>query len=88
MAISSLRFRHENPYLETKSGSYIYDCTLAQFHAWEFRRNMQWQTRTDEKEKVKMATKISEGLRGQALQMAIDIGPKELATDEGMIKLI
>ena len=93
MALSSLRYRPDHATaapIETKSGSYIYDGSVAHFHEWEFRTEMRVTAALgssgngkgdgkgddgDKKDNIAAAVnRIVEGLRGDAFDMAMDIG--------------
>ena len=107
MALSSLRYRpeqHHGP-SETKSGSYIYDGSIGQFHEWEFRTSLRVAAAKADiasasakgKEKGETetgtnfaftASRIIEGLRSDALDIAMDIGIEKLTTPEGIEDLI
>ena len=87
MALSSLRYRPGDSAaltrLETKSGSYIYDGTVNSFHEWEFRTGIRMSAalanldEDGEPQKqgiINAVNKIVEGLRGDAFDMAMDLG--------------
>ena len=100
MALSSLRFKHSGDTLtqaETKSGSYIYDGSVTNFHEWEFRTEMRISAAlacvdSDGEPKkqgiITAVNKIVEGLRGDAFDMAMDIGKVDLLTEQGINQLI
>ena len=100
MALSSLRYRLNADALtrsETKSGSYIYDGTVNNFHEWEFRTEMRMSaalSSLDEEGKPQThvvtaaVNKVVEGLRGDAFDMAMDIGKDALLTPKGIDQLI
>ena len=93
MALSSLRFKPGGDSLsqaETKSGSYIYDGSVSNFHEWEFRTEMRISAAlasvdSDGEPKqqplIAAINKIVEGLRGDAFDMAMDIGKVDLLTE-------
>ena len=78
MALSALRCRPDHATaasIETKSGPYIYDGSVAHFHEWEFRTEMRMTAALasngngkgdgDNQDKVAAAVKrVVEGLRG------------------------
>jgi len=81
--------------VETKSGSYIYDGTVSNFHEWEFRTEMRitaaLATGDPDKDTQYISSsvnKIVEGLRGDAFDMAMDIGKDKLLTKDGVYLLI
>ena len=102
MAFSSLRYRPDHATaapIETKSGSYIYDGSVAHFHEWEFRTEMRMTAALasngngkgdgDNQDKVAAAVnRTVEGLIGDAFDMAMDIGKETLLTEEGISRLI
>ena len=101
MALSSLRYRSNADALtrsETKSGSYIYDGSVNNFHEWEFRTEMRMsaalssvdaETGEPQTHVVTAAVnKVVEGLRGDAFDMAMDIGKDALLTPKGIDRLI
>ena len=101
MALSSLRYRSNADALtrsETKSGSYIYDGSVNNFHEWEFRTEMRMsaalssvdaETGEPQTHVVTAAVnKVVEGLRGDAFDMAMDIGKDALLTPKGIDQLI
>ena len=84
MALASLRYRPDHATTtaaETKSGSYIYDGSVSNFHEWEFRTEMRITAALSSGDPDKDAqhvaaavNKIVEGLRGDAFGMSIEIG--------------
>ena len=90
MAIAALRFKPEanlDP-LETKGGSYIYDGSVARFHEWEFRTMARICRLTEADELRKGTNRDIEGLRGDAFDLAMDIGRGKLMTSEGINALL
>ncbi len=98
MALSALRYRPDHSTaapVETKSGSYIYDGSVNNFHEWEFRTEMRITAATTSGDPDKdlqfvanAVSKIVEGLRGDAFDMAMDIGKAKLLTKDGVDELI
>eukprot|EP00959_Pyramimonas_sp_CCMP1952_P011968 252716-Pyramimonas_sp.AAC.1 len=86
MALSSLRYRSNADALtrsETKSGSYIYDGTVNNFHEWDFRAEMRMcaALASVDSETGKPhnnvftfdANKVVDGFRGDAFDIAMDL---------------
>jgi hypothetical protein len=91
MAVAALRFRPDSNTatpLETKSGSYIYDGSISAFHEWDFRTQMRIAGASDDSEKRRAVNKVVEGLRGDAFDLAMDIGLARLMEDGGLTDLI
>jgi len=90
MAIAALRFRPETNLdpLETKGGSYIYDGSVARFHEWEFRTMARIGGLTEADDVRKAINRVIEGLRGDAFDLAMDIGREKLMTIEGITALL
>lgn len=91
MALASLRFRGaqsaaSNP-LETKSGAYIYTGDALNYHEWQFRTNLRLQA-CEEKDVPGIVSKIVEGLRGDALHAAMEIGLEDIKTVKGVQRLM
>ena len=72
---------------ETAKGVPIYDGNASQFHTWQFKTTLAYKASKKE-DLPKTLHRIVEGLRGDALQVARDIGEAELAKDKGIEVLI
>ena len=77
MAVTSLRYDPGNTIEESKSGNYIYDGSASRFHEWSFRAGMRVRCSKEEDLKKTMSM-IVEALRGEAAQVAMDLGLDEL----------
>ena len=77
MALSSLSWDSSKEVEETKGGVYIYDGSTHNFHEWEFRTEVRWQA-TKVEDLKKTMSMIIEALRGEAANVAMDIGISEL----------
>ena len=90
MAIAALRFRPETNLdpLETKGGSYIYDGSVARCHEWEFRTMARIGGLTEPDELRKGINRVIEGLRGDAFDLAMDIGREKLMTIDAFTQLV
>ena len=90
MAISALRSKPETNLdpLETKGSSYIYDGSVARFHEWEFRTMARIGGLTEPEELRKGTNRVLEWLRGDALDLAMDIGRERLMTLDGVNALL
>ena len=97
-ALSGLRHQRYRPGegpQETKGGAYIYSGYPSDFHEWEFRTLMRASTviPKDEEDDVtyartQMINKVVEGLRGDAFQVAKDIGMESLQGPDGVKTLV
>merc|ERR1712146_643863 len=74
-------------YEGTRDGMPIYDGTASEFHDWMFRTEVKWAA-ADKKDKPAVMSNIFEGLRGDAQNIAKDIGVTDLLADDGYQKLI
>ena len=89
MALSSLHAnRTTTPWgqeknLETKSGVFPYSGLPSQFHEWEFRTLMKYDGTKDE-DKPQLASKIVEGLRDEAFDIAKDLGREVFNKTDGV----
>ena len=77
MALASLRWDSSKEVEETKGGMYIYDGSTHNFHEWEFRTEVRWES-TKVEDLKKTMSMIIEALRGEAANVAMDIGKAEL----------
>ena len=75
------------PVEEDLANLFIYDGSKEKFHEWQFRVMMRWSSAREEDKPMTM-TMITEGLRGDATLIAIDLGHEELLKETGMEKLI
>ena len=81
--MSSLRFRpNASVPTETKSGFFIYDGSAAEFHHWQFRTQIKVRS-TKPDDMPRTISSIIEGLRGDALQVAIDLEADTLLNTDG-----
>ena len=87
MALQSLRFDAYSNVSETRGGVYIYDGAASRFHEWEFRTTVR-KNATKKEELPKAVNSIVESLRGDAAQVAMDLGPEKLAEEDGIKQLI
>ena len=77
MALASLSWDSSKEVEETKGGVYIYDGSTHNFHEWEFRTEVRWQS-TKVEDLKKTMSMIIDALRGEAANVAMDIGRAEL----------
>ena len=93
MAVASLRYDAMQNVEESKTGLFIFDGTPSRYHEWEFRSKVRWASVADS-DKRKTMSMIIESLRGEAANVAMDIGIDELmevggeTCDEGFNKLM
>ena len=79
----------EDP-IETKNGSYIFGGIATDFHEWEFRTKVRIAAvkKDNDDDRRVVVSKIIEGLRGDAFQVAKDIGLDKLTAAGGIDTLI
>ena len=88
MALSSLRFDARADVEEPRSGMFIFDGMASRYHEWEFRTMLKWEAVQDDEVKRKQATSaIVDSLRGDAAQIAMDIGRTRLMAEDGVPQL-
>ena len=91
MAVSSLKYRADKGVEESSKGVIVYDGRPAEFFDWEFRTSLKYEilkTESDAGKRVKIINQVIDGLRGDALQTAQDLGIDELIKDAGLDNLI
>ena len=86
MALATLSFQHDEWYEGTRDGMPIYNGSASGFHNWIFRTEIKW-TAAEKKDQPGVMSKIIEGLRGDAQNIAKDIGVTDLLADDGYQKL-
>ena len=77
MAIASLRYDTAAEVNESRNGVFIYDGGAAKYHEWSFRTSMRMSSQKEE-DMPKTMSMIIDALRGDAAQIAMDIGTEEL----------
>ena len=91
MAMSSLRYKaHErssNSSDDTKKGTPIYNGAPTEFHEWQFRTQLRAEAIKDD-DISRAVDDIVGALRGDALQVAMDIGISDLKAKGGIVKLV
>ena len=87
MAIASLRYDASSSVQERKSGVFVYDGNAARFHEREFRTSMRARS-SKEEDRDRTMNNIIESLRGEAGQVAMDLGEEELMKPAGVKVLI
>ena len=88
MSLATLRYEHVGKKAaESKQGAPIYDGTPSGFFEWEFRAMTRYHS-TDDSEKWKLASKLTEGLTGESLKIAMSLGITELTKQDGVLLLI
>ena len=86
MSLQTLVYQADFRYEGTRDGIPIYDGSATQFADWSFRTRIKYSAAKD-KDKPKIMASIVEGLRGDAAEMAKDIGIEELLKkDTGLQK--
>ena len=77
-AVSSVLFaRGDSFHQETKTGSYVYWGDASNYHEWEFRTKLRMQGKRGDSY-IEAASKIVDGLRGDAFVTAQELGLSEL----------
>ena len=77
-AVSSVLFaRGDSFHQETKTGSYLYWGNASNYHEWEFRTKLRMQGKKDN-DYIEAASKVVDGLRGDAFVTAQELGLQEL----------
>ena len=87
MALSSLRYDASSSVEETKGGIFVYDGTASRFHEWEFRTTLRIQS-SKEEDLPKQMSMVVDGLRGDAAQIAIDLGTSKILGATGLKDLV
>ena len=83
MAVSSLKYRPgAAPPEENKHGYVVFSGDPKDYHHWVFRTRLKAKTCKHD-EFAKMATQVVENLRGEALQVAVEIGIDALTESDG-----
>ena len=87
MAVASLRYESSSRTVEeTKGGIFVYDGTPGRYSEWVFRTSMRWRS-TKIDDKLKTMSMIIEGLRGEAAQVAMDLGIEVLENKDALEQL-
>ena len=87
MALLSLRYDASSSVAETKGGIFVYDGTASRFHEWEFRTTLRIQS-SKEEDLPKQMSMVVDGLRGDAAQIAIDLGTSKILGSTGLKDLV
>ena len=74
-------------FTETKQGAFVFTGTPSEFHEWEFRTMAKFLGITSD-DKPALAAKIIDGLRDQALSVAMELGAQKLAEEDVVEVLI
>ena len=74
-------------YTETKQGQFVFGGSVHDFHEWEF-RTMSNYLGAKEDDRPALAGRIVEGLRDDALTIAMKIGYEKLATTNGVADVV
>ena len=82
MAIRTLAYSFDNVHESTRSEIPIYDGEATGYHDWEFRTSLRLDCTAQEDRRNTMSS-IVEGLRGDAADIARDIGREVLLSDTG-----
>ena len=87
MAVASLRFDAHRDVEETKGGVFIFDGAPSRFHEWEFRTR--WRKNATKAEDLpKAMNSIIESLRGDAVQVAMNLVEETLKEEDSIETLI
>ena len=83
MAVSSLRYRpNAPPPEENKHGYVVFDGKATEYHQWLFRTQLKIKT-AKRADAANVIQNVVENLRGEALQVAIEIGIDALVATDG-----
>ena len=84
-SVSSVLFSgtNERDYKETKQGTYVYKGDGINFYEWEFRTKLRIAGKTGE-HYVDAVSRIVDGLRGDALVVAQEVGLASLHEHDGV----
>ena len=74
--------------LHAEKGIFQFDGSPSHFHEWEFRTKMKVNGAVEDKDRKLVASKVIEGLFGEALSLAMDLGTEALFEESGIEKLI
>ena len=83
MSLLTLTYQYDVMYEGTKTGLPIFDGSAAKFHDWEFRTQVKYKAAKKE-DQAKVMADIIEGLRGDASDIAKDIGVDKLLAEKGL----
>ena len=76
MALQSLTYQHDTQYEGTRDGIPIYSGEATTFHDWSFRTSIKYLA-AKAYDKSRVIASVIEGLRGEAADIAMDIGTEE-----------
>ena len=85
---SPLDKRYEDLVTETRQGFPYYDGSSRGIEEWKFKVLSKYHACTTDDKKSEIASKACEGLQGEALRVAMDIGTAKLAAPDGLVILI
>ena len=88
MSLLSLTYQHDTQYEGTRDGIPIYDGSATSFHDWTFRTSVKLLAAKPD-DKARVVASVIEGLRGEAADVAMDIGTDVLMKEDqaGLIVL-
>ena len=81
MALQSLTYQHDTQYEGTLDGIPVYDGAASTFHDWTFRTSVKFLAAKPD-DKARVVASVIEGLRGEAADIAMDIGTDELMKED------
>ena len=88
MALSALRFDARSEVDESRQGMLIHDGPASRYHECEFRTMLKWESvKDDDKKRREITSSIVDSLRGDASQVAMDLGREILMSKDGVQKL-
>ena len=77
----SLTYQHDAHYEGTRDGIPIFDGSATQWTDWQFRTDCKYKAAKPE-DKARVIASVIEGLRGDAAQIAMDIGTEVLMNED------
>ena len=86
MALKSLTYQHDTQYEGTRAGIPVYDGSATSFHDWTFRTSVKLLAAKPD-DKARVVASVIEGLRGEAADIAMDLGAEELLKEGSLTML-
>ena len=86
MALLALTYRHDAQFEGTRDGIPIYDGSAFMFQDWPFRTKVKHNAAKVE-DRTRVMSQIIDGLRGDAADIARDIGDEQILKEDGLTVL-
>ena len=81
MSLQALTYQHDAQYEGTRDGIPIFDGSATQWTDWQFRTDCKYKAAKPD-DKARVIASVIEGLRGEAAQIAMDMGTEVLMKDD------